>query len=232
MLVENKVKLKIGKQVFTPVGVEHCRLDNMHNGRGAFILNDKVKQRFLNEMVVCNVNTDKDSSLRDEILGKIDDIVKEKSKDENKKAIFWHSTREEIVNDSLKKETLVTFLFIYISLVLMVTCGVVISIQQMLQIDKSAKKYKILGYLGADDKMINRALLKQISFYFLIPLIFAMMDFFVGVISIRELISRYGDFEIWRSLFRTGKFIILTYGLYFLLTYFSCKKMIYRKGRR
>lgn len=232
MLVENKVKLKIGKQVFTPVGVEYCRLDNMHNGRGAFILNDKVKQRFLNEMVVCNVNTDKDSSLRDEILGKIDDIVKEKSKDENKKAIFWHSTREEIVNDSLKKETLVTFLFIYISLVLMVTCGVVISIQQMLQIDKSAKKYKILGYLGADDKMINMALLKQISFYFLIPLIFAMMDFFVGVISIRELISRYGDFEIWRSLFRTGKFIILTYGLYFLLTYFSCKKMIYRKGRR
>lgn len=170
--------------------------------------------------------------MRDEILGKIEDIVKEKSKDENKKAIFWHSTREEIVNDSLKKETLVTFLFIYISLVLMVTCGVVISIQQMLQIDKSAKKYKILGYLGADDKMINRALLKQISFYFLIPLIFAMMDFFVGVISIRELISRYGDFEIWRSLFRTGKFIILTYGLYFLLTYFSCKKMIYRKGRR
>ena len=67
---------------------------------------------------------------------------------------------------------------------MILSCTTILSLQQLTQIEDSRNVYVMLEKLGADQKIINQAIFRQISFSFLLPLILAVFRAGVGILSV------------------------------------------------
>ena len=87
----------------------------------------------------------------------------------------------------------------------------------------------MLRKLGADDKMINNALLRQIGIFFVFPLLIAIVHSAVGIHFCNYVLEVIGRTGLLPSIIMTGVFLIVIYGGYFLITYFCSKNIIKEK---
>lgn len=84
----------------------------------------------------------------------------------------------------------------------------------------------MLRKLGTDDKMINRALFKQIGIYFMFPLIIAIIHSVVGLKFATTILATFGKVGLLGSIILTAVVLVLIYGGYFLITYFCSRNII------
>ena len=82
---------------------------------------------------------------------------------------------------------------------------------------------------GADEKMINKALFNQIFIFFMIPLSLAIVHSIFGIKFANKILGTMGISGLTSSITMTFIFLILIYGGYFLLTYFTSKNIIREK---
>ena len=80
--------------------------------------------------------------------------------------------------------------------------------------------------IGADEKMINRALFRQIGIFFFIPLVLAVVHSVFGMIFIKIGLQSMGRIDYFSSILSAAMIFILIYGAYFFLTYFGSKRII------
>lgn len=136
------------------------------------------------------------------------------------------ASRTAIYEDSISSKAIVAFLAIYLGIVFMICCAAILAIQQLSEAADNKQRYELLRKIGVDDKMIEHALFMQILFYFLLPLILAMIHSAVGLRAANEVIRNLGDIDMVASLLVTVAFIVLVYGVYFILTFASSKSII------
>ena len=74
--------------------------------------------------------------------------------------------------------------------------------------------------------MINKSLFKQIGIFFLAPLLLAIIHSIFGIKCANIMLSAFGKSGMLTSIIMTAILIIVIYGGYFLLTYFSSKSII------
>ena len=74
--------------------------------------------------------------------------------------------------------------------------------------------------------MINKALFKQIGLFFSFPLLLAVIHSVFGIKFAVFLLETFGTEELIQSIILTAGIIIIIYGGYFLLTYYTSKKII------
>lgn len=147
-------------------------------------------------------------------------------KDDSTQFQMW--TKEMTVAQSAGLSTMVVYMGLYIGLVFLITSVAVLAIQQLSEAADNAKRYRILRNIGADSKMLNRALCLQILIYFLMPLFLAVIHSIVGLYVANTVVVIFGSSSIVLPAILTTIVLILVYGVYFLATYFGSKNIINR----
>ena len=90
----------------------------------------------------------------------------------------------------------------------------------------------ILRRLGADERMINRALFRQIAIFFAAPLFLAIVHSIFGLTFAIKILSFIGADGLVPPIIMAVIFLVTIYGGYFLLTYLSSKRIISEKQLR
>lgn len=91
-------------------------------------------------------------------------------------------------------------------------------------------RFEMLRKIGVDEKDLNKALFRQIGIFFMFPLLIAIIHSIFGIKFCNYILKATGiSFEL-NSIIMTAVFIVIIYGGYFVVTYFSSKNIIREKN--
>ena len=118
----------------------------------------------------------------------------------------------QIVKEANKGMSVIfTYIGLYLGIVFMIASAIILALQQLSQANDNKKHYAILTKIGTDQKMLNRSIFLQISIYFLLPLLLALLHSFIGIQVVNELVLLFGKSDIIIHSFYTACIITLIY---------------------
>ncbi len=127
---------------------------------------------------------------------------------------------------------IVTYLALYIGLVLFIACAAILALQQLSEASDNARAYQVLAELGAEKGLASRALFVQIGVYFLFPLLMAAAHATCAMSIMVSVIKSIGNFDVASSIGGVVAVVAALYGGYFLVTYFAARSIIFRGAKR
>ena len=136
-------------------------------------------------------------------------------------------TKISIMESSAGLATIVTFIAIYLGIIFLIASSAILALKQLTDSSDNKQRYTILRKIGCDEKMINKALFRQIGIFFGVPLILAIIHSIFGIqfaISIMSGLASKRD--LLPSAIATVVIIGIIYGAYFLATYLGSKNII------
>jgi putative ABC transport system permease protein len=143
---------------------------------------------------------------------------------------YERNSRIEIKADSIGLGAIATFIGLYIGLVFLIASGAILALKELSESVDSVGRYEMLRKIGADEKDLGRSLLRQTGIFFLIPLLLACLHSVFGMRFAARTLEFIGTENIGKSMTVTTMIILLIYGGYFLITFFSSKSIV--KERR
>ena len=136
-------------------------------------------------------------------------------------------TKISLIESSLGLTTIIIFIAIYLGIIFLIASSVILALKQLTDSSDNKQRYTILRKIGCDEKMINKALFKQIGIFFGMPLILAIIHSIFGIQFTLNLLSGIAKAkELLPSVIVTTILIGCIYGAYFLATYFGSKNII------
>ena len=136
------------------------------------------------------------------------------------------NSKVDISEASIGLGALVTFLGLYLGIVFLIASVAILALKELTESTDNKERYTMLRKLGADEKMINKSLFRQIAIFFMFPLLVAIIHSIFGITFCSYVISTFGNKQLLPSIIMTAIFIVVIYGGYFLITYFSSKNII------
>lgn len=124
----------------------------------------------------------------------------------------------------------ITYISLYIGIVFILASASILAISQLSEASENRSRYGLLSKLGASGKMLDGSLFKQITLYFALPLVLAIVHSIVAIIVISDVVYAIGEINIMASCLASGLLVAALYGGYFLMTYFGAKGMLTGKG--
>ena len=137
------------------------------------------------------------------------------------------SSKISIVESSKGLATIIIFIAIYLGIIFLIASSAILALKQLTESSDNKQRYTILRKIGCDEKMINKALFRQIFIFFMMPLILAMIHSIFGIkfiLSMLEVLA--SPDELLPSIIVTAVIMGAIYGVYFLATYFGSKNII------
>ena len=141
-------------------------------------------------------------------------------------ASITYKTKEEIKDASTGLASMVTFISMYVGIIFLIASAAVLSLKELSESADNIKRYNVLRRIGTDEKMINGALFKQIGMFFIFPMLLACIHSVVGFKTASVILESMGAKQTVYSLMSTASVILVVYGGYFVLTYFTSKRII------
>ncbi len=136
-------------------------------------------------------------------------------------------TKISLIESSVGLATIITFIAIYLSIVFLIASSAILALKQLTESSDNKQRYTILRKIGCDEKMINKALLKQIGIFFMLPMILAIIHSIFGIkFAILILSGMASKEDLLPSIIATVIVMGIIYGAYFLATYFGSKNII------
>ncbi|MBR6404371.1 MAG: ABC transporter permease [Eubacterium sp.] len=124
------------------------------------------------------------------------------------------------------------FVACYIGVILLIICVALLSLQQLTETNDNVYRYQLLGKLGVERNVQNSALFKQIMMYFGVPLVVACIYAAAGLPKVVQKIKDMLAMEVGSRASVIIILMVVIYGSYFLITYFSCRRIIAEKKGR
>lgn len=230
--LESNTPLTIGDAKLYPKNKEcvdgFIEMNANHANPGVFIVPDSVIDQLEldSNMMVANYNASTDDEKET-----IEKIVAEdlEHHDYAKFTSLSGSTKLSIYSASVGLGAMVTFIGLYLGIIFLLSCAAILALKELSESTDNRDRFRVLRRIGADEKLINRALFKQIAIFFLAPLILAIIHSVFGIKFSMFILSTFGTEKLLPSIIMTAVFLILIYGGYFLLTYHSSKNIIREK---
>ena len=123
--------------------------------------------------------------------------------------------------------TIIIFIAIYLGIVFLIASSAILALKQLTESSDNKQRYTILRKIGCDEKMINKALFRQIFIFFMLPLVLAIVHSIFGIKFILSMLAVLASpDELLPSTIATAIIIGAIYGIYFLATYFGSKNII------
>lgn len=135
-------------------------------------------------------------------------------------------TRSEMYTQAAQMNGLISYLAIYIGLLLVVACAAILSIQQLSNVADGSRSYRVLAQIGCEDRQIRHSVMAQQAVFFLFPLAVGLAHSFVALKVIIELVSIFGNMSIGGTVGLTCAIFLAAYGGYFLVTYLMSAGMV------
>lgn len=139
------------------------------------------------------------------------------------------TTKLSIYEASVGLGALVTFIGLYLGIIFLISSAAVLALKELSESSDNKERFAILRRIGADEKVINKALYRQIAIFFMVPLILAIIHSIFGIIFCNYILATFGNEQLLPSIAMTAIFMVLIYGGYFLITYFCSKNIIKEK---
>ena len=173
-----------------------------------------------------NANTEKEKEEIEKIF--TDEMNSELYKNlEEKEITIDGMTKIALIESSLGVSTIVLFIAIYLGIIFLIASSAILALKQLTESSDNKQRYTILRKIGADEKMINGALFKQIGIFFLMPLILAIIHSIFGIQFVMTMMSVLADAkELFPSAIATAVVIGIIYEAYFIATYLGSKNII------
>lgn len=132
-----------------------------------------------------------------------------------------------IIESSVGIATIVTFIAIYLGIIFLIASSAILALKQLTESSDNKQRYTILRKIGCDEKMINKALFRQIGIFFGLPLILAIIHSIFGIQFAIAILSGIASKEdLLPSAIATVVIIGVIYGAYFIATYLGSKNVI------
>lgn len=222
---DKNISLTIGESVLSPaVAAEMFILSNNGRGQITFVIADAFMKTMNIRESVWNVQCVSDEAVND-FSALLDNYLQESGRES---AFVHYTTRQQIYEASVTTKAIIAFLAIYLGIVFMIICAAILAIQQLSEAADNVERYTLLKKLGVDRRVLDRALLSQILCYFLMPLLLAVIHAAVGLTAANKAIKMFGNIDPASTILATSIFIVLVYGVYFLLTYVGSKSVIHK----
>lgn len=196
-----------------------------HVNYGIFIVPDQTISHLTKEKsyLVANYN-----AKNKEEKNKIEQILIDKSQQLNDTTLNA-STKISIYEASLGLGSLVSFIGLYLGIIFLISSAAILALKELSEASDNKERYNMLKKLGADQKMLNKALFRQIAIFFMFPLILAIIHSIFGIMFSNYILSNFGNEKLLDSILMTALFIISIYGGYFIITYQCSKHIIFDK---
>lgn len=136
-------------------------------------------------------------------------------------------TKISIIEASKGLTTSIVFIAIYLGIVFLIASSAILALKQLTESSDNKQRYLILRKIGCDEKMINKALFRQIAIVFMLPLALAIIHSIFGIkFALTAMSELASTEELLPSIIATVCIIGTVYGLYFLATYLGSKNII------
>lgn len=139
---------------------------------------------------------------------------------------FSLTTYLSLYTESMGTKLLVLFLGLYLGIIFLVTSAAVLALQQLSQAADNVERYRILSRLGVEESMRDRSSDIQVFLAFFLPLVLAVVHSIVGMKAANDIIAQLGKLDTVASSAVTALFILVVYGLYFLATCWSSRRIL------
>ena len=211
-----------GNALQTAKKAERLTFGNRYFGGIVFVVDDSLTENLWEQKRVLNINC-----ISDEASISFQEKLEEYRNEAGAEAAFMnYKSKINIYAGNITDKATAAFLAIYLGFVFIITGAAVLAIQQLSEVADNKERYCLLKKLGADKKLLDKALFTQIFSYFMIPLLLAIIHSIVGIKAVYNLLIQLGQVNIASSIVLTAGFVILIYGAYFLLTYMGSKNIV------
>lgn len=136
------------------------------------------------------------------------------------------STRLQIVEAAVGLGAMVTFIGLYLGVIFLISSAAILALKELSESTDNVERYRMLRRLGADERMINRALFRQIGIFFLVPLLLAVVHSVFGMKFSMHILNMFGTTGLGISIATTAVILLFIYGGYFLITYWCSRNII------
>lgn len=136
-------------------------------------------------------------------------------------------TKISLIESSVGLATIITFIAIYLGVIFLIASAAILALKQLTESTDNKQRYTILRKIGCDEKMIHRALFRQIGIFFGLPLLLAVIHSIFGIQFAMELMAGLASSkDLLPSIIATMVIIGVIYGAYFVATYMGSKNII------
>ena len=143
---------------------------------------------------------------------------------------FDTAATSRIVNaEQLAGRVTVTYIGLYLGLVLLVTSVAILALQQLSEATDNRERYATLSKIGASDNMMGRAVFTQVAVYFAAPLGLALVYSLVGGAAILEVIRRFGSVDVATEYGMASVILVVVLVGYFITTALAARRIALEK---
>lgn len=204
------------KYGFVDVGAQHLN-------SGIIVVPDNVVNENMPKKEILLANYNANTKVEKQ---KINSLINNLENTYNKTNLVSYNTKIDMLESSIGLGALVTFIGLYLGIIFLISSAAILALKELSESTDNKERYKMIRKLGADEKMINKALFNQIFIFFMIPLLLAIVHSIFGIKFAKKILGTMGVSGLTSSITMTFIFLVLIYGGYFLLTYFASKNII------
>lgn len=221
---------KIYHSKYSECKLGYILMSTSHTNTGIMVVPDNfnLKEEWKQQHFLAanyNAETEEEKEIIEEDFGRTDTNLYETL---NKKNIsLMGMSKISIIQASVGVATIVVFIAIYLGIVFLIASSAILALKQLTESSDNKQRYRILRRIGADEKMINRALFRQIGIFFILPLILAVVHSIFGIqFAMSMMAGLCSPEDLLPSIIVSVIVIGGIYGLYFLATYLESKNII------
>ena len=233
-LKENKTINIEGKEYYSKY--DECKsgflnMSTSHTNTGIILFSDsfEFKEEWKEQYFLAanyNVETEEEKQILDKSFTDEDNNVLYEKLEQNG-IVLDGMTKIVIIESSKGLATIIIFISIYLGIIFLIASSAILALKQLTESSDNKQRYAILRKIGCDEKMINKALFRQIAIFFMIPLVIAIIHSIFGIKFALTVMSVLATpEELLPSIIATAAVIGAIYGLYFLATYLGSKNII------
>ena len=172
-----------------------------------------------------NINFPKNSN-EEERVQKLFNEYRDGVVDSSKYGFVNGYTRARIYEDNNGMTNIVLFIGIYLGVIFLISSTAVLALQQLAEASDSIDRYKSLRRIGVSQKMINKSIFTQVSIYFGLPLVVALVHSVVAIKVVNGFLTMFNRPDIGVSSLVTALIMVIVYGGYFYATYTGYKSTV------
>ncbi len=199
-------------------------MTSSHINTGIFVIPDNVLENMPREEEILvanyNANTDEEKQKIEDLILATDNSPYAQSTDINA------SSKISLYESSIGLGAMITFIGLYLGIIFLIASAAILALKELSESTDNKERFKMLRKIGTDEKMLNKALFRQIGIFFLFPLIIAIIHSIFGIKFCIYLLETFGKGELLKSIIITSGIIVFIYGGYFLITYLCSKNII------
>ncbi|EHK2335167.1 ABC transporter permease [Clostridium perfringens] len=172
-----------------------------------------------------NINFPKNSN-EEERVQKLFNEYRDGVVDSSKYGFVNGYTKARIYEDNNGMTNIVLFIGIYLGVIFLISSTAVLALQQLSEASDSIDRYKSLRRIGVSQKMINKSIFTQVSIYFGLPLVVALVHSVVAIKVVNGFLTMFNRPDIGVSSLVTALIMVIVYGGYFYATYTGYKSTV------